>query len=213
MVVNFQHMRFDTYHHPDQAGFSLIELLVSLLILTFGLLGLAALQARATNAEFESYQRSQAVMLANDMVERIRTNRANMGYFKAISNAADGTGYIGATGAGEYTLTCPPSDPTNRAGADLCEWSELLVGSAESLGANKVGAMIGARGCIFYDASTEIPGVADTGIFTVAVSWQGSLDTVVPTLNGIPVNCANDLYGAETKRRTITMPFRMANLK
>lgn len=208
MVVNFQHMRFDTYRHPKQAGFSLIELLVALLILTFGLLGLAALQARATNAEFESYQRSQAVMLASDMVERIRTNRANMGYFKNISNATTGTGYIGATGADEYALTCPPADPTDRAGADLCEWSNLLVGTAESLGTNKVGAMIGARGCIFYDATTEIPGIPDTGIFTVAVSWQGSQDTVAPS-----VNCGNGLYGAETKRRTIAMPFRMANLK
>lgn len=201
-------MRFDTCHYPGQAGFSLIEVMVSLLVLTFGLLGLAALQARANNAEFESYQRSQAIMLASDMVSRIRNNRANLGYFKAISDASDGTGYLGATGADEYALTCPPINPTDRAGADLCEWSDLLVGSAESLGANDVGAMIGARGCISYDAATEVAGIADTGIFTVAVSWQGSQDTVVPS-----VNCGNDLYGAETRRRTITMQLRMANLK
>lgn len=201
-------MRLDTHHHPEQAGFNLIELMVSMVILTFGLLGLAALQTRATNAEFESYQRSQAIMLANDMVERIRTNRANMGYFKAISDATTGNGYVGATGANQYALTCPPADPTDRAGADMCEWSQLLIGTAESLGSNKVGAMIGARGCISYDATTAVPGVPDSGIFTVAVSWQGSQDTVAPG-----ANCGNGLYGAESRRRTITMPLRMAYLK
>lgn len=201
-------MRFDTNHYPGQAGITLIEMMVSLMILAFGLVGLAGLQVRATNAEFESYQRSQAVMLANDMVERIRTNRANMGYFKAISEAATGNGYLGATGADQYALTCPPTDPTDRAGADLCEWSELLVGTAENLGASKVGAMIGARGCIFYDATTEVAGVPDSGVFSVSVSWQGSQDTVAPA-----VNCGNGLYAAETRRRTITMPFRMAYLK
>ncbi len=191
-----------------QAGFSLIEVLVSIIIIAIGLLGLAGLQARAINSEFESYQRSQAITLVSDMATRIRTNRANMGYFKNISDADTGEGYLGSDGDDSYSLTCPPADPTDRAGQDLCEWSDLLLGSIETKGASNVGAMVGARGCISYDATTELSGIPDSGLFTVAVSWQGTLDVSVPALN-----CGNGLYGAESKRRTIAMSFRMAHLK
>lgn len=194
--------------HRRQGGFSLIEVLVTIIIVAIGLLGLAALQARAYNSEFESYQRSQAVTLAYDMVERIRTNRAVLGNFKDISDAATGTGYLGTAGANSYSLTCPPASATDRAGQDLCEWNDLLQGAAETRSGSKVGAMAGARGCISYDDTTEVSGAPDSGLFTVAVSWQGSQDTVAPA-----ASCGNGLYGAETKRRTIALSFRMASLK
>lgn len=187
-----------------QAGISLLEVLISIVIIAIGILGLAGLQARATNAEFESYQRSQAIILANDMVDRIRMNRANKGSFKNISDSTTGTGYLGTTGDDSYAVSCPGS---TQAEIDLCEWNDLLQGSNETLGTDQVGAMIGARGCIFYDSTTEVSGIADTGLFTVAVAWQGASDTVAPT-----VNCGNGLYGSETKRRVVTMSFRLAKL-
>lgn len=189
-------------------GTSLIEVLVALVIVALGILGLAGLQARATVAEFESYQRSQAIVLASDMVERIRMNRANLGYFKSISDAVTGAGYLGTTGANSYALTCPPAVSTDRAGADLCDWQDLLLGSSESKGSNKVGAMVGGRGCIFYDSTTELAGVPDSGLFRIAISWQGSQETVAPS-----INCANGVYDTEAKRRTIEVSFRLANLK
>lgn len=188
-----------------QSGISLIEVLVSMLIVAFGVLGLAALQARAMNSEFESYQRSQAVILADDMVERIRMNRSAMGTFKNISNSTDGSGYLGTAGSGSYTLDCTS---TAQAAQDLCAWNSLLQGSAQKNSSNSsIGAMIGARGCITYDPTTEVPGIPDSGLFTVTVVWQGGQDTVVPG-----ANCANGLYGAETKRRAVTMSFRLGRL-
>lgn len=189
----------------SQRGISMLEVLISLFIVAIGVLGLAGLQARATNAEFESYQRSQAIILANDMVDRIRMNRVNKGEFKNISDSATGDGYLGMDGADSYALDCDAA--ANQAEADLCEWSDVLQGSTETLGANQVGAMIGARGCIFYDAATEVAGAPDTGLFTVVVAWQGTVDTVAPA-----VNCGNGLYGAETKRRAVSMAFRLSKL-
>ncbi len=182
-----------------QIGVSLIEVLVSIFIIAVSLLGLAGMQARATNAEFESYQRSQAIMLANDMVERIRMNRKDSGSFKNIN------GFLGTTGTGAFSLTCPGSTQVEK---DMCAWQDLLIGSAETSGGSKVGAMIGARGCITYDASTEYSGIADTGVFTVSVVWQGTQDTVPPS-----ISCASGLYGTESKRRLISMPFRLGYLK
>ncbi len=57
-----------------QTGSSLIEVLVTLLVFSVGLLGLAAMQLNALQGSADSGQRSQAVWLAQDMAERIRAN-------------------------------------------------------------------------------------------------------------------------------------------
>lgn len=55
-------------------GFSLVEVLVALLILSLGLLGLAALQTTGLKFNQQSYQRTQATLQAYDMLDRIRAN-------------------------------------------------------------------------------------------------------------------------------------------
>lgn len=182
----------------------MIEVLVSLIIVALGLLGLAGLQARALTAEFESYQRTQAILLASQMVDMIRMNRANKGSYMSISDATDGTGFIGTDDDG-YEMDC--DSPSTSVIRDLCLWNDALQGTSETKDGNAVGAMIGARGCILYDAATEIPGTADSGIFTVAVAWQGNVETVPPS-----INCANGLYGSEARRRVVSLSFRLADL-
>lgn len=59
----------------SNAGFGLIEILVALLVLAIGLLGLASLQTTALTQSSETRSRSQAILLADDMIERIRSNR------------------------------------------------------------------------------------------------------------------------------------------
>ena len=56
-------------------GFTLIEVLVTLVIIALGLLGLGAFQARSQQAELEAYDRAQALVLLNAMVNRINSNR------------------------------------------------------------------------------------------------------------------------------------------
>jgi type IV pilus assembly protein PilV len=60
-----------------QKGFGLIEILVALLILAIGLLGMASLQTTSLQQTTGSQTRTQAILLANDIVERIRANRPN----------------------------------------------------------------------------------------------------------------------------------------
>lgn len=57
------------------AGFALLEVLVTLLILSVGLLGLAGLQAHSLRTNMSAYQRTQASVLAMDIVDRMRANR------------------------------------------------------------------------------------------------------------------------------------------
>lgn len=57
------------------AGVTLIESLIALLILSIGILGLATLQTASMNFNNGANQRTQATMLAYDMVDRLRANR------------------------------------------------------------------------------------------------------------------------------------------
>ncbi|WP_062268568.1 type IV pilus modification protein PilV [Endozoicomonas arenosclerae] len=61
-----------------EAGFGLIEVLISVLIFLVGILGMAGMQAQAVRASQDSMQRSQATWLANEMSERIKVNFAGL---------------------------------------------------------------------------------------------------------------------------------------
>jgi len=58
-----------------QAGATLIEILVTLLILSIGMLGMSALQARAIKGSVSSFQRSQAVIYGQYMLDVMRIDR------------------------------------------------------------------------------------------------------------------------------------------
>lgn len=67
-------MNFIMIKHSEQQGFTLIEVLIAFVILSFGLLGAVALQAKAKQASFDSMQRAAAIALGNDIIQRIRAN-------------------------------------------------------------------------------------------------------------------------------------------
>lgn len=60
-----------------QAGVSLIEILVAILVLSIGLLGMAGLQARALKGNNSALQRTQAVMLSYYVLDAMRVDKAN----------------------------------------------------------------------------------------------------------------------------------------
>ena len=57
-----------------QQGSSLIEVLVTVIVLAIGMLGLATMQNTSLKLSYDSYLRSQANFLAYDLIDRIRTN-------------------------------------------------------------------------------------------------------------------------------------------
>lgn len=198
-----------------QMGTTLLEVLVSLVILMVALLGLAGLQAQGQRSEMESYQRIQAMVLLQDMAGRINANRKVASCYAFTTNAAAGTPYLGvsATAAPAACIAGTASENAQVA-ADLTAWSQALNGAAEVAAGANVGAMIGARGCISYDATTALTNpttatvIAGTGIYTLSVSWQGLGATAVST-----PNCAKGLYGAnDAMRRTVSLTMRMASL-
>lgn len=199
-------------------GYALIEVLVTLVVLLFGLLGLAGINARASIGEFESYQRIQAMVLLQDMVGRVNANRM---VASCYSNGANGI-QVGTASANGYTgvpvvASCNlPTDingntvgitQKTQAVADIQAWNTQLQGSAEtdsSKTVTAVGAMTGAIGCIRQiDATNQI--------YLISVSWQGLADTVAPTdATGAP--CGSGNYGTEARHRMVTATLQIAKL-
>jgi len=61
-----------TPNNRRSSGFSMIEVLVTLVLISIGVLGMVALQARTIQYTQDAVQRNTAAMLANDLVELIR---------------------------------------------------------------------------------------------------------------------------------------------
>ena len=173
-----------------ERGVTMIEVLVTIVICAFGLLGIAALQARMYVAEMEAYQRAQATILVRYLTDRINANRKNaMGYVTAQPLGTD----QGLQDCASLT----------GASLDLCEWSNLLAGAGESHAGQRSGAMIGARGCVL-NTEPVMPRK-----FTIAVVWQGLTPTVAPG----STTCGSGSYGDARMRRAIVAPITLACLQ
>src|SRR3569832_663794 len=74
-----------------QRGFTKLEVLISVVELSIGLLGIAGLQATGQRNNHSAYQRSQATALAYDMIDRMRANQAGVtsGAYNAINTTTN----------------------------------------------------------------------------------------------------------------------------
>ncbi len=96
-----------------QAGFSLIEVLVTMVILMFGLLGIAGLLVSGVSNASGSEAMAKASQLAADMADRIRANPV-----------------VGVSATSEYITAWadnPPSSPATIAQQDKKDWLEALA--------------------------------------------------------------------------------------
>jgi type IV pilus assembly protein PilV len=179
-----------------QAGFSLTESLVTLFVVSIGLLGVAGLQVTAKQVSHDSIQRTTAATLAQDMVERLRANSQNLAYFA-------GQSVTGNTITAEPSPGCDPGDPCSPealAAHDLWEWEQLLSGASELQAGTsvKTGGLVEPTGCI------SGPAGGGAGTYTVAIAWRGNSVLSNPTLNA----CGEDptRYGnGNAYRRLLTM--------
>jgi type IV pilus assembly protein PilV len=179
-----------------QSGTSLIEVLVTLLVLAIGLLGLVGLQSRLQISDTEAYQRSQALVLLSDMASRITANRHAAGNYVTTAASPLGTG-----------MNCPATTAT-RDEIDASQWCSALQGAAELAGGARAGAMIGARGCVEALPNNE---------YLITVAWQGLAPISAPPAS---VACGQNLYDgaaasgctADRCRRAVTTIVRIGTL-
>jgi type IV pilus assembly protein PilV len=102
-------------------GFTLLEVLVALLVLSVGLLGLAGLQAHSLRNNHSAMLRSQAVALGYDMLDRMRSNR--------VAALAAGSAYESDYGDAESKPDCASNCSIAQiAQYDLGSWKAALSG-------------------------------------------------------------------------------------
>jgi len=138
-------------------GFSLIEVLVTLVIISLATLGMASLQAVSMRANTHALFESQAATLAQDIIERIRANPAG-DYTTAFDQVAPGEEVPTCVGVG---ANC---DATAMAQHDLVEWKCTLGAAAfgEACALRVIGGQLpNGNGSITIAANT----------YTVRIRW------------------------------------------
>lgn len=136
-----------------QHGFTLIEVLIAVLVISIGLLGMAGLQTTGIQQSHNSYLKTQASMLAYDMTDRMRSNLVgvNAGEYDAVDSL---NSPVNSTpGCISSGTACSAADTASN---DIYEWTHKNAsGSIASLLPSGYG-MVENNG----------------GIYTITVLWD-----------------------------------------
>ncbi len=185
-------------------GATLIEVLIAVLVLAVGILGLMGLQINGKRTTYEALQRSAAVGLAQDMINRIRAN-PNLASDATFLDTNYDTGTLAYTagGVGGGQVSAPGKDcaaagagctRTELAAFDLAAW-EAQLDDATSTG------LINPAGCIHIDTD---PGIVNGRSITVMVAWESRVDLDQAQLVArmpAALECGDGKYGTDDVRR------------
>ena len=142
---------YDKAAYKTAKGFTMIEVLIAVLVLSIGLLGLASLQAASLKNNYSSYMRTQAVIFANDMVDRIRANPVAAASSTAYNNVSPSS--MPSSDPGCTSGACTPADIAKH---DIYQWYTNLSNTAAGTG------LPGGTGTVIGDGIQ----------FTVTVMWD-----------------------------------------
>jgi type IV pilus assembly protein PilV len=172
-----------------QQGFTLLEILIALLIVSFGLLGIAGLQLVTLKTNVSSQHRSLASHYAQNIAERMRANAsaAEIGAmrtpFTAYNAPATGTTH---SGLNTFDASCKSVGclPEFQAKNDLAEWQQAIaqafprgigivcIDSGSNPGPNGLGGEPTYDGTMF---TPNCDGLGET--FTVKIAWLDNRTT------------------------------------
>ncbi|MCU0970338.1 MAG: type IV pilus modification protein PilV [Gammaproteobacteria bacterium] len=131
-------------------GVSLVEMLVALVVLSFGLLGIAALQAQSLRHNLDAFHRSQATALGNALLDRLRANR------EAARDAA--TQQYDFSSLFDYGSTADPDYPPP------------AVPSGDPVVASDLATWVAQLGTL--PAGTGAVDCEESGVCVVVVEWD-----------------------------------------
>ena len=125
---------YTTSHQGDlaldvQQGFSLVEVLVAIVVLSFGLLGMVGMQAFALQSNQEARLQGQAAVLARELAEMMRGNKVVGSDPSSTNNFYLGTFTVGNLSMGSNASYCsganaltPCATPADVAKAEMTDW-------------------------------------------------------------------------------------------
>jgi len=145
-----------------QLGSSLIEVLVSLLVLSGGMLGIAGVQSVSLRNNQAAYFRTQATMLTSELIERMRANKI----------AVDNDAYDDAVGAATAAcFTAAGCTPNQMAAQDILDWDADLAAALPG------GVGIVCLDSTGNDGTAAVPACDGLGtIYVVKIFWDDNRD-------------------------------------
>jgi type IV pilus assembly protein PilV len=183
----------------------MLESLVAVLVFSFGAIGAISMQVLAAQSNFEAAQRTQAVYLATDIIERMLNNPNALDSY----DSSDDTQWT-VRGSGSITQEPTPDcdtaacTPVQQAAHDLWSWEQALDGAAITTeDAAAVGGMVSPTGCIRQSGAGRIE---------VAIAWRGRSN--MTDTNRAPGCTAEGRYGSNGEyRRVLHLRTFIAELK
>lgn len=155
-----------------ESGFTLLEILIAVLVLSIGLLGLAALQITGLKSNQSAQYRSMATTLSYDMADRIRAN-------KTAEQADEYSISLGTAPSGSATnCTSSTCDTSAMATYDMTYWKCSLGNWNNETICGTTAGKLAIKG----DLPLGDGSISKTGdIYTITVAWDdnrsGSADT------------------------------------
>ena len=153
------------------SGMSLIEVLVSLVILSLGVLAVVALQLVSTRNNADAGQRTVAAQLAYSLLERMRSNStaASLGNYLTGTSPL-GRGSMGAT----VSPNCVNGTVCNSVALsnyDMWSWEQSLDGNS----VQAAGSTAGVGGLVLPTACITGPSSGGPGVYRVTIAWRGTV--------------------------------------
>ena len=150
----------------NNSGFTLVEVLVALVVLSIGMLGMAALFLEGLRSSRSALVRSQAVLLAADMGDRIRANR----YIAAGSLVYDPVTTIAAA-----NNTCDRS----AVATSICTAQQMYANDLARWQADVQSRLPDGTGVVGFQVVNGIPTYTVTITWTEPGNMQGSYELTV----------------------------------
>jgi type IV pilus assembly protein PilV len=148
-------------HMRSTSGFSLLELLVTLAVLSVGLLGIGFMQVTGLAFTKTAYSRTQAMLLTSDIADRIRANEPNAAAY--VGTTATTSANPGCSGG----VVC--SGGAAMAASDMTDWSNRVI-TELSTGKGMIFAQnaVPSQACPFGSTATPVA----AGFMRVLITWQ-----------------------------------------
>ena len=163
------------FNLTKQGGFTLLEALIAFFVLSVGLIGIVSLLTLSKSTQHQSLQRTRAIALANDLLERIRSNPGGIQIYGSRNKSSP---LGGNSIASQPTNSCTKSAPCSteeKALLDLWKWEQVLDGNGVTQPAN-LGGNIKTSGLIYPSACVNFEPVAEknkTGAVSITIEWRG----------------------------------------
>lgn len=151
----------------------MLEIMITVLVISFGLIGMAGLQVATKRAGFQATQRTLALTLANDMVQRLVLNPGSLTAYST------GTGSLGGGSISTAPTKCvaaaatAPCSEAQLVAWDQWDWEQRIDGvTTQNKDASNasVGGLVSPRGCVTVNG-TQV---------RVVVSWRGLVASTDP---------------------------------